>query len=563
MTMPVSSLETEKYYSVRTQQLRSPAPKAIKNNKLQKIVFGTDRQLYYFMGKLKKKDLARINFFFELEGDIYYEDSNTLYRTTEVDDDGELLSETFYHKSGGVHMVKINEAYDDCVRMINYAQNGSISEAFTNKTYKNVLLKDHPRRGTVHQAYWTKYDIKPNVLRRPGHVYVGWPHIGSLHTDQGYVLTGFHYPLEMELGNASVLFLENVKTDSCFWTLIIDGKIRELVPASIDEKPDIEALYRNTDIEVLNFQQLGTEDGKWAAKGSSKDKMKRMYEQEMVTMQTKNLQSLNGYGISLTHEDITGAGDKVNLRIGFFQNGQLHGLGYDGTLQYDLGYTPKNTSLANINGIDWKVDFGTFTRGALSRGGGIFTEKAYAPSLDVFSETFDSRYKWTGRIDFPNLSTNTIPFSQVSKDFYFYLPKLNRRLAAQQIDFQNKTVTLATDKEGEFMTFTSKDDLWAFKSDINSYQVSCPTTATTPNYVQKQVPLFQYPEYSTTTRRVTGVYFDKIITTRSYVGPGTTVYTEKVVQDGYKQDVCPKCNGKGYLIKDKQEGAFCKIDFSQ
>jgi hypothetical protein len=355
-----------------------------------------------------------------------------------------------------------------------------------------------------------------------------------------------------------------VKTDSCFWSLIVDGKIRALVPASTEEKPDIEELYRNTEIEVLNFRQLGTEDGKWASKGSGKDKMKRMYEQEMVTMQTKKLQSLNGYGISLTHEDNYGAGDRVVLKVGLFQNGQLHGVGYDGTLQYELGYTPKNTSLANINGIDWKVDFGIFTNGVLSSGGGIFTEKAYATSMDVFSETFDGRYKWTGKVEFPNLSTSTIPFSQVSKAFYFYLPALNRRLAAQQIDFENKTVTLFTDKEGEFVTFTSKDDLWAFKSDINSYRVSCPTTVSVPNYVQKQVPLYQFPpEYSKTTRIVTGVYFDRIITTRSYAGPGKTIYTEKEVQEGNKQVACPKCKGQGYLFKDKQEGAFCKVDFSQ
>lgn len=564
MQVPTGTMEQEKFFSVQTKSIRFPELKKIKKNKSQRIIFGTDRQQYYFTGKLKRKDLARINYFFELEGAIYYEDSKTVYKTTELDQNGDLLSETFYYKSGEIQLVKINEACEDCVRVIRYDKDGNISEAFTNKTYSDVLLEAHPERGTVNQAFWSKFPLKANVLKRPGYVYIGWPHIGSLHTNKGYVLTGFHYPLELELGNASVLFLENVKTDSCFWTLIIDGKIRELVPASIIEKPDIEALYRATDVEVLNFRKVGTSNGKWLSKGTPRDKMKRTYEQEIVTMQSQNLASLNGYGISLTPKDKYGAGDNLSLRVGLFKDGKLQGLGYYANLQYELGYTPKNTSLANINGIDWKVDFGIFSQGELSRGDGIFTEKPYPTNLDVFSTTFDWRYKWTGREEFSNLSDSTIPFSQVSKKFYFYLPELRRKVAAESIDFANKTITLFTDKEGEYVTFTAGDNLWAFKSDISTYRVSCPVSVTEPNYVQKKVPLFQYPpEYNTTTRRVRGVYFDKVITTRSYAGPGKTVYTEKEVQEGYRQVTCPKCQGKGYRLLDKQEGAYCKIDFDK
>lgn len=563
MNVPVGTLEKEKFYGVQTKEIRTPELKKIKKNKSEKIVFGTNRQLYYLVGKLKRKDLARLNFYFELEGPIYYADSETIYKTIELDEKGDLLSETFYYKTGEISMVRINEPYEDCVRVIKYDKSGSISEAFTNKTYTNILLKAHPERYTVNQTFWSKNEIKANVLRSRGYVYVGWPHIGSLHTDKGYVLTGFHYPLALELGNASVLFLENVKTDSCFWSLIVDGKIRELVPASIEEKPDIEELYRNTQVEVLNFKGIGTGDGKWESKGTAKSKMKRTYEEELVLMRTKNWESLNGYGIVLTHKDNYGAADNVLLKVGFFQNGKLQGLGYNANLQYDLGYTPKNTSLANLNGIEWKVNFGIFTQGELTRGHKISTEKPYALTLDVFSETFDERYKWTGRVEFPNLSDNSIPFSEVSKEFYFYLPALNRRVAAKEIDYANKTVTLFTDKEGEYLTLSADADIWAFKSNITSYQVSCPTTITEPNYVQKKVPLYQYPpEYNRTTRTVRGVYFDKVITTTSST-PGKTVYTEKAVQDGHKQVTCPKCNGKGYLIKDKQEGAFCKIDFSQ
>ncbi len=561
--LPIRNLGRGEFYEVKTQHIRNPELKKIKKNKSQKITFGNDRQLYYFIGKLKRKDLARINYSFKVEGPIYYEDSKTVYQTIELDENGDLVSQTFYHKNGEIKMVNIIGQHDDFSRVISYDKNGSISTAFTNNTYSNVLIENHPQRGTVNQAFWSKNEIKANVLWSPGYLYIGWPHIGSLHTDKGYVLTGFHYPLDLELGNASVLFIENVKTDSCFWSLIIDGKIRELIPASIEEKPDIEELYSNTQAEVLNFQRIGTQNGKWQNKGNYNDKMKVMYEQEMVTIQTKNSESLNGYGIVLTNKDNYGAGDNVILKVGFFKNGKLHGLGYSANLQYDLGYTPKNTSLANLNGIDWKVDFGFFDQGAISRGGKIYTEKPYPTNLDVFSETFDERYKWMGRTPFSNLSNSTIPFSKVSKEFYFYLPALNRKIAAQDIDYANKTITLFTDKEGEYVTLSANDDIWAFKSDINSYRVSCPTVVAEQKYVRKQVPLFQSSSGSTTTTRtVHGVYYDKVITTRTS-GPTKTFYTEKVVQDGYKNVTCTQCNGLGYLIKDKQEGAFCKINFDQ
>lgn len=545
-----------------------PKPEELKRGATyEKIIIGAERDYkgFYFKGKLKRSSTSS-PYKFELLSDVRYVSNNQLYFKNTLDKDGNIpLTETMYYENGNVKSHNAVEPYENALREFIYSEDGTVQRIYNSETHKLIPVSD-PKYGKVNEVYWSHYPMQPNMLSNSkGDSYVGYPHLGTRYTTNGYALTGFHYPLKMEHGNASVLFLENEKMKKYFWVLIIDGKIREMTPATITEKPNIQQLYDDTDTKVLVFKYPDKNDKykpDFGRPAKTKDVWRFGENVQFATIRTKNIESHTGYGIDLSYQDNEAVGDKILLRVGFFKNGKLNGLGYDALLQYDIRFDSKNSG-QKISGIDWKVAYGKFQNGEQSEGNVFLTGQSIAPTADVFSEMpyrhFVYRYYTPQRL----VSTKKINFSELDKQYYVYSSKLNRNLTVKNIDYSKKTIEVLTDKEGTTFTFNAQNDkdLHGFQPKFINYEVNCPTTVQVDSYVTQQVPIYTLPGTTTTTKTtVNGVYHDKIITTRT-TAIGETVYLPKSVKNGYKNVVCPKCNGSGKIQKTSQEGAFCEIIF--
>jgi len=94
------------------------------------------------------------------------------------------------------------------------------------------------------------------------------------------------------------------KTGKCFWTVIVDDRIRELVPTDQSEKPDLQALFENTETQVLVFKRTGAKEDKshFGFYPDTKN-MWRFRGEEFATIKTKNIKNFTCYGIDLSYAD--------------------------------------------------------------------------------------------------------------------------------------------------------------------------------------------------------------------------------------------------------------------
>lgn len=167
---------------------------------------------YYFRGKLRKKSLDREYYTFDVMSDFYYVSNDSLCCRNKLNRNGDLPpEEPFYCANGQVKTFSAPPPYEGAYRQFVYNENGKVSKVYNTATFNNIQV-EHPRFGKVNETYWSHYSMQPNVLNNlRGDSHMGYPHIGTLYTRTGYELTGFHYPLDKQHGNGSVLFLENKK----------------------------------------------------------------------------------------------------------------------------------------------------------------------------------------------------------------------------------------------------------------------------------------------------------------------------------------------------------------
>ncbi len=561
--------ERNEIETIRYMKIISPTVKELDRGKVyHKIVFGGSQPKFqkYFRGKLRKRSLDRQYYTFDIMGDIRYMENDSLFAHPNIDRKGNLSpEEPIYYPNGKVKSYSVRIGKDSW-RQVRYFPDGNIDKVYDLNSFETIPIK-HPRYGDVYEKYWSyEKEMLPNVLtNRSGASYVGYPHIGSLHTTSGYILTGFHYPLDVIKGNGSVLFLENEKTGKCFWVLVIDKVIREMVPATKDEKPDIIELANNTNTQVFLFgkNELSTEEiKKLNIPISSKNSFR--FTQNFAQIQTKGIENFTGYGIDLNYVDHTTFGDSITLRVGFFKNGKLDGLGYAANLQYDVGFDPKATQYNKILAISWYIDHGKFAGGELASGRTIIPGIALTPTTDVFSEMPYRGFVWRSHKPSWTVTNKMMSFSELSPTYYVYSTKLNRTLKVLNFDRVKKLITVETDKPGITYTFNALNsaEIYGFQPKFVDYRAECPKTVTVENFVRKDVPIYTYTPVSYLRRVVHGVDYDKIITTKIEGAP-KSITMNKVVSDGYRTEVCPICKGTGFIQKTKQQGAFCRINFLQ
>ena len=546
------------FTKVAVKDIKYPDPKEMKSRKVyDSISINTKTgKTVYFKGKVRRKSLDRYYYYLIVESDVKYAKTGAVYIENHFDKDGNLPeTETLHHDNGLPYETATLDPASG-MRYLRFDRDGELYFAYTQDTHKNVIV-EHPKYGDVNQRFWSLTEIEPNVqLDSKSAMYIGYPHIGTLQTQTGYLLTGYTLPLYLEQGNGSVLFLENLNTSKYYWALIVDGVIEELKPAELNEKPDIKSLFAQTEIEALNF--IGIND-KNKGRRKEADQKEFIPEKELIKMSTKNLSNFTGYGVFMDYDDTSDKFKVINLTVGFLKNGKLDGMGYKVQLDHDKS-TYRRTDL--IPAIKWDGALGYFSNGELTGGRSFQTYIPITKFSDVFSIINFKNLVWKSYSPTRATSDRFIKFSELDPKYYIYSTDLNRVLHVLDIDQKAKTITVKGDVPNTTHTFNANEmnGLYGFEPKFESYQVSCPVTVQEPNYVYKDVPIFYMPEYKSNKTVVTGASYNKVTFTQT-VSQGKAITVERSVQDGYKNVTCTKCNGTGLLTVTKQKGAWCKISF--
>jgi hypothetical protein len=342
----------------------------------------------------------------------------------------------------------------------------------------------------------------------------GYSHLGTfINNVFGYSITGFLLPTTFELGNGSVVFLEDEVNKKNYWAVILDQEIKFIIEAKATEKPNIVELNEQTDVEV--------------------------YKPHLAKMVSKNIKTLNGYGINLIPQDNIKAGDGIFMEVGFFKNGKLHGIGYRTKM-----FTT-NDRYGDLISID--ASYGMFENGQpvnvkYIKANNEKTDKNFwdAIPFDGFNYVGEkSKDLFSG---FSNIKLNQLKTSDE-----IFIEKINRVAKIKSINPQDNSITVFTDNPNIF-TKLDKNSGPIYVNETfraNDY-ASCPKTIKVPIYAEKNETYFVPAEYKSNSYVVKGVYYDKHVTTSSYkpaeVASKKVRYIEKHVDN-----VCPRCNGTGYV----------------
>lgn len=388
--------------------------------------------------------------------------------------------------------------------------------------------KKHPKYGSHYVHYVpAKNPSYYTPITDKNDSYYGYDHVGSYYNyEKDLELTGFFYPTKKMMANASVLFMEDKMAKKYYWAVIIDNEVKFKTEARADEKPDVLQLKKQTDFEV--------------------------YSQDIATLVSHNIKTLNGYGVNMVPQDNKKPGDGIFLEVGQFKNGKLHGVGYRTKMMKDGGY----------HGLwDVDADYGLFENGQPVTTKHIFANKVKNDNniwdvvpIEGFSYMGDKAVKGELYSDYYKVKTDKLKAGDE-----VYIESIKRTAKIKSVNNTGKYITVFTD-----------DPKTQARLDINSGKIyvkntfmgknyqGCDPTVRVPVYKEEQQFAYTDPgKFTSNTYTVKGVYYDKVVTQSSYT-PARNVYKKVRYIDGYTEKTCPICNGTGIIDKGAIEKAFWK-----
>lgn len=560
-----TSNDKKRLHSLFSGNILFPKDKKLKKGEVyDSIVYVTwESKWVYFKAKIvKRKRNFGSSYDYEPEylSPINHLHTGKVYVYPKFNENKEILdSEPMYHLNGNIYR-QILVDNNDAKKFLRFNKQGNLVFAFTRKTFNNYEI---PNTSPIkNERHWSKFGISRNIVSNGKSIYSGYPHLGTLHTAKGYILTGFMFPFSRIHGNASVIFLENENSNTYHWALVVDKKIKELIPAKASEKPDIEKLNEQTFAEATNYEGSKIQHNFRYKnyKGQTYIRSMHSYEPEVVKLKTKDLEQHSGYGIHLDYEDLLFRGDKIALKVGFWKNGKLDGLAYDADLEYYISNQTGNSEKYTATSIKWDVEMGFFDKGIFSYGHTIDTKIPIAVSSDVFSLQPYPNFVWKSYNEEFNRSDETVSIFGIKNGYNIYSTKLNRSLKPISVDVKNKTITVNTDIPGITHTFTAADasTLFSFQPKYEQYNKACPPTVAEDMYEYKNISIANLGG----SREVTGSYVKEgrtVYLTRATGEADLHITVERSVKTGTRTVACPICNGKGYVTKSNQKGAYCEI----
>ncbi|WP_418502292.1 hypothetical protein [Flagellimonas sp.] len=475
---------------------------------------------------------------------MYYASNDRLYYDYDPENTS-ILESPLYHENGMLWNVFIRDEEDSEVRrFIVRDSTGStlIDRAFLPEN-ENFITVTHPKYGRnfVHfipakkpsfypsNTYFTvNWEPLMNPRSETRALYYGYDHVGSyINNVWGFTLTGFMLPTALKLGNGSVLFLEDEVAKKNYWAVVIDQEIKFKLEAKAEEKPDVVKLYHDTDIEVFS--------------------------ETLATVVSKNFETHNGYGINLVPQDNKKPGDGISLEVGIFKNGKLHGVGY--RTKMIIG----NDIYGDLTTID--ATYGMFEDGQPVNVKHIkaFDEKLDQNFWDPMPVEGFSHVGKRNREDLFYRNYFQTKLSQLQPNDELYMESIHRTAKVKSINLSEQFITVyADDPDVDAKLDKSSGDVFVKETYMGDNLVSCPKTIKIPQYNEKMESYFVPGEFKSNSYVVKGVYYDKHVTNSTYkpaqIASKKVRYIEKHIDE-----VCPRCNGTGYVKQGTKSKNLWKI----
>lgn len=506
--------------------------KAVKNNrKYDRIDFTIDGKALYAKDVKYKSDGGQDCF---PNCKMYYASNNQLYY--DYNPENKLIAENpIYHENGKLWNVLLTDEEDPEVQhFVVWDNTGNV--VFDKAYLPGMKIRQsiqHPKYGYGYFEFVPAK--KPSFY--PSHTYFNFPtdrqelmdwrnenkalyygytHLGSFINNMwGYTITGFMLPTNFKLGNGSVVFLEDKVSNKNYWAVILDQEIKFKLEAKAEEKPNIIQLMQQTDIE--------------------------MYKDHLAKMVSKNIQTINGYGINLIPQDNKEPGDGIFMEVGQFKNGKLHGVGYRTKMVFG------NITKGGLTTID--ASYGLFENGQPVNVKHIkaFNEKPVKNFWDpVPIEGFTHVGDKSKDLFFNSSDVN---LNDLKKYDEIYIEKIHRVAKIKSINPTGQTITVFSDNpEIDVKLDKSIGNIFVKATYLGDRYGSCPKTIRVPVYAEKYESYFVPAEYKSNSYVVKGVYYDKHVTNSTYkpaeVASKKVRYIEK-----YVDQVCSRCNGTGHVAQ--------------
>ncbi|HLV41291.1 MAG TPA: hypothetical protein VKY37_03340 [Brumimicrobium sp.] len=436
---------------------------------------------------------------------------------------------------------------------VTYITSDTIGDYYPNYTYGDNPYKGYLSGGMYHSISPIAKDASVIKLENNDY-YTGFATLGTYHSQIHGSFTGYLFPMQASAGNATVLFRE---LDGEYeWVLLVDGQIEKTIPALESDMPKIENLKNNLTNTISFTPRPKYEKGsEWVVN----------YRTNFGVYRSKNMSTLNGYGVNFYTKDSLRTGDIRYLEIGFFKDGKLDGLGYSCKITTSLSdsYAPTrnhfdNNSISVIEKVVAKAGF--FKAGELVDGRDILIANNNQPNRNYWSKNKIPGSDYIARENF------FLNKSQIFEDFKFdnlssydeiHIEKLGYNYPIKRIDKEKRSIVIESDNKEIYLTNES-GPVYVTYINKGHLKVGCPPTKFVKNYKEIEV-VKQVPGYVYNTRKVNGALVDYYYTTKT---ENTATYSyKKNIFSGYSTIPCPICNGTGSKVVQNNSRVYRQIIF--
>ncbi|WP_111308481.1 hypothetical protein [Confluentibacter sediminis] len=479
-----------------------------------------------------------------------YFDKNTKYfRDTKI-----------YHENGKLWYQKVEnepekgmwrtEQYDENGMLITQEQGyyGSLEETPFGEIYAggSVLTVGSPSFFPVDEA----------------NAHFGYLHAGKILGADGSEISGFFYPLsDSYLGKASLLYFKNKDGKTGYWAIVEGNQIEQVFDDPNLPTLDIFDVLTHHSGEEYTIHKIN--------KSVYKDKLKdyktpkEIYADIHVLNFGTTDANYTGYGMRITTKDNILIGDERYIEVGFFKDGKLNGPGVKLFIGLNMYYREDHKQVY-VKDIDIKNQMGLFANGVYVSGRQFAYTKANVEYMDVFSrpEHPNIYYRAIYNETDPFIENETVAFNSLKVGDKIFLPKSKRVFDITRLDSKERRIYFVGDKPGEEISVGKESgNIYLKYTTRESQKVSCPVTVYRKQY--KKVPVnMEYSLPVSKRHEVSSLYGAKVYITH-YNETKTLYLWNKTVEDGVKEETCPKCNGSGYTFYTQSQNVKQLINFEE
>lgn len=507
-------------------------------------------------------------------GQIFIEDAGNNLKNVDIET-------SLFHPNGNLYQKITKDPLNKYVHVYEeYNQEGSLVRRFSSDKQYGDEGKRENYNGTP--VYYTNYGAgrlpSPDAIQpflqtlKNNDSYFGHTAVGNYYSVENINFTGFFLPTIKELGNGSVVFMEDNNTNKYYWALLIDGKIEMTVPAQLQDKPNVDDILEKLGQSYQTISRM---------KAPKLDIYKNLKNNHMVLSDGINpycianvdsgiASNYSGYGITMKAVDSIFPGQVRYLKVGQFKNGKLDGLGYSCKIIYlfqDAKYMNSETSDKRFSPLNMQIDaqMGIFANGKLTKGrtldnviqkeGTEIWQKMPLEGINYVNKEHPSGYKYLNQIK------ETHPLNNLKPGDKVYVSALKREVIVHNLNLIDKSFTIESDEKGVYPVITSNfSEVYCSVMGKMDTEVSCNPVVLTEKF--KIIDVENTYNHSSYISPV--MYYKDGL--RYWIKGQTVNYkatwiSKQKVSDGFNKSICNLCNGTGKRKVVKNYSRIVKVTF--